>query len=576
MNFVPSSNDKLKNFTYTEKKLGEVTYYSFNIEFEEVITPSPMVIEFRFPLRDVNGIWVPCGSAITEVEPVWAIRWSSSQIASGAPVLSAFSGNGRNKFTLALSDVMSNTSMGATVIEEECVGDVKIKLFGSPVKPISSYSFILRMDERSVSFARAVCDVKTWWENDLGLAPCPVPEAAKHPVYSTWYNFHQRISPEAMLEELKIAKSLGFDTVIVDDGWQCLDNNRGYAFAGDWKPQKEKIGNGRDFCDACHALGIKVIFWYSVPFIGECTENHKRFEGKYLYHPGMGCSVLDPRFADVRRFLVELYKDAVRTYGLDGLKLDFIDMFKLREESPANYEDMDIPVLEDAVFALMSEVHKTLYEINPELMFEFRQTYIGPAICAFGNMLRVADCPYSGRTNCRASADLRLTSGKTAVHTDMTMWEKGTSTNDAARQLYFGLFAVPQISVLLKTLPEEHYRVVRRFLAYWNENREVLLDGEFDCSAPLGSYSYLSSFLAGKEIRLLITEKSAVLKHDRMDIVNVTGSDSVYLDLTEKSGDFHVKVTDCLGNVVLESVLPGGSVQRLALPDSAVAEIERV
>ena len=32
-----------------------------------------------------------------------------------------------------------------------------------------------------------------------------------------------------LLRELKLAKTLGMETVIIDDGWQTDDNSRGYA-----------------------------------------------------------------------------------------------------------------------------------------------------------------------------------------------------------------------------------------------------------------------------------------------------------------------------------------------------------
>lgn len=210
------------------------------------------------------------------------------------------------------------------------------------------------------------------------------------------------------------------------------------------------------------------MFWYSVPFIGYETENFERFKGKYLsLDDGQRCAILDPRFKEVRDFLIGLYIEAVKNFDLDGLKLDFIDSFKITPSSPSNYADMDIPVLEEAVFVLMYEVHRKLTEINPQIMLEFRQKYIGPMICAFGNMLRVSDCPYSGRNNARASIDLRLTSGDIPVHTDMTMWHKDTCKEDVARQLMLGLFATPQISVKLSEIQDEHYKVIKEFLQYW-------------------------------------------------------------------------------------------------------------
>ena len=43
------------------------------------------------------------------------------------------------------------------------------------------------------------------------------------PMYSTWYNYHQNVDAAVLLKEVAVAKKMGFDSIIVDDGWQTLD-----------------------------------------------------------------------------------------------------------------------------------------------------------------------------------------------------------------------------------------------------------------------------------------------------------------------------------------------------------------
>ena len=66
--------------------------------------------------------------------------------------------------------------------------------------------------------------------------------------------------------------------------------------------------------------------------------------------------------------------------------------------------------------ALLDGVYKKLTALNPEVMLEFRQSYIGPAVRKYGNMLRVGDCPIDAIKNRQDIVNMRLTSGKTAVH----------------------------------------------------------------------------------------------------------------------------------------------------------------
>ena len=575
MDFIYETKDELKNFCVKEDIENGVNRYDISFEFAKETVPSEFTVKFSIPMIDADGIWTPSDSGNTEIVPVWSPKHFETCISENLPVFCVYGSNAENRFTVSLSEIKSNVFISAGVVEENCECACIVRLFTLPSNPIKAYSFTIYTDYRKIPFFTAVKDAKSRWESSCGAKPCKAPEAASYPVYSTWYSFHQNVNASEILDELRTAKKDGFGTVIVDDGWQCDDNNRGYAYAGDWKPSAKKIGNIRDFTDECHKIGIKVMFWYAVPFIGYETENFERFKGKYLYmNNNLRCASLDPRFKDVRDFISGIYVNAIKEYKLDGLKLDFIDHFKLSGDSPKNYEDMDIPVLEDAVYALMYSIYEKLYELNPGIILEFRQKYVGPLICAFGNMLRVSDCPYSGRTNARSSIDLRLTSGSTPVHTDMTMWHKDTTNEDVARQLISGLFAVPQISVKLSEIPDEHHTVIKEFLNYWHENKKLLLSGDFYCSAPQNSYSFAGVKSDSKEIVLLMSESVFPVTKDKTDIFNATANELIYADLNLNAEFCTVSVFDCLGNKISSTTEKNGAVIKIKAPKSSRISIE--
>ena len=90
--------------------------------------------------------------------------------------------------------------------------------------------------------------------------------------------------------------------LIVDDGWQTMDDRRGYRYTGDWEPVR--VGDMKSFVDRVHRLDVKFMLWYSLPFIGENAGNYERFRGKYLrYWESQGAWVLDPRYPEVREFI---------------------------------------------------------------------------------------------------------------------------------------------------------------------------------------------------------------------------------------------------------------------------------
>ena len=88
-------------------------------------------------------------------------------------------------------------------------------------------------------------------------------------------------------------------------------------------------------------------------------------DGEFLYDfEKMQCSVLDPRYPEVRQFLIDTYTHAVKTWGVDGLKLDFIDRFKSNGiVTPA----MDHTSVEDAVETLLREITTALKTAIPQL-----------------------------------------------------------------------------------------------------------------------------------------------------------------------------------------------------------------
>ena len=248
-----------------------------------------------------------------------------------------------------------------------------------------------------------------WWAAQPGYAPAPVPELARLPVYSTWYNYHQSVDAAVLLKEVAIAKKLGFDSIIVDDGWQTLDTGRGYAYTGDWEP--ERMPDMKAFVDGCHALGVKVMLWYAVPFVGKNAKVAARFKDKSLrYEERLGAYVLDPRYPEVRRVPRSTSTAGrIRDWGIDGFKLDFIERFVADDKTVLEATGgRDFASVNEAADRMMTDVLAELRKVKPDVMIEFRQPYIGPLIRKYGNMFRASDCPNSYLANRVKTVDLRL------------------------------------------------------------------------------------------------------------------------------------------------------------------------
>ena len=501
---------------------------------ESPASPESFKLSWRSPSIDVYAHW---NSRTKQTRGNFYNARFTSRIASGAPVQSFYNNQDINRFTYAASDAHNQMKLTTGLREEDAYFYTNIEFFSERSVKLSDYSAEVLIDTREIRYEDALRGVAQFWEKSY--PPAEVPEVAKLPMYSTWYNFHQSLDPELMLEELAIAKKIGFDAVIIDDGWQTNDSARGYRYTGDWKP--ERLTELPQLVEKIHALDVKVLLWYSLPFVGTKAENFERFKGRYLRSFGGDDNawVLDPRYPECREFIIGTYEKALTEWKLDGFKLDFIGWFAAQKNTVLTAEDgRDIASVNDAVQVLMTEVMTRLRKLKPDVLIEFRQPYTGPVMRTYGNMLRAIDCPNDALANRSQIADLRLISGDTAVHSDMLMWHPDEPVEDAARQVIATLYSVPQISVLLTKYPEDHLQMVTHWTDYWRENRELLLSGTFRAHSPAANYPILSASKDGRSIITLYDPRPVVIEPAQasVDVINATGQKEVIVVVPE--GEF--------------------------------------
>ncbi|MGB0743289.1 MAG: glycoside hydrolase family 36 protein [Opitutales bacterium] len=563
-------------WTYS-KESSNLDYLTLVLESEEPAQLPMLTLEWRIPAIDIAGHWV--SDNLARKHDHYRARVESRAV-QRAPLLTYLNQGDRNRFTVALSDAMNPSFLRGVIREEDAFIYMDLRMFEKKTPPTNRYELTLRFDTRSVMYETAIQDTVRWWATMDEHTPAHVPDAARVPVYSTWYSYHQSITADGIVEECRLGGELGLGGVIVDDGWQTLDGNRGYAFTGDWKP--ERIPDMKGFVARVHTLGQKFMLWYSVPMAGEKSEMIADFRDKTLYfHEGFGAYVLDPRYPEVREYLIGVYEAAVRDWGIDGLKLDFIGMFSEKGGGDLNADDgRDYASVDAAVDRLMSDVMARLRALNPEIAIEFRQPYNGPLMRKYGNMFRAVDCANVATYNRRHIADLRLIADTTAVHSDMIMWHPEESVEAAALQLLNIIFSVPQISVRLAEISPEHRQMLKFWLGYWNENKEVLLDGDFRALSPAQNYPMLTGRKDGKLIAAVYQDlfvSSGKDKLDAIDIVNGKSTAGVVLRLDRSLGRAEVRIYDALGKLVLNKKqwLRAGA-HAFEVPPSGLLQIKNI
>lgn len=482
---------------------NDISIYKISISFLSETEIENCKICWYKPMRGVLSVWHPTAGRNRATRQWFDKNTTYSNFYLGAPLISAINGND-NYSTVAFSDCDTPISISFFVDDFADKDQVcfEATLFNGVKFDIKNYEVFVRIDNSNRPYYKCISSVNDWWKRfyNRELFNC---ESAEAPLYSSWYNYHQHPNSESLKKELVIAKELGFKTIILDDGWQYDGlGTADYYDCGDWAFSKEKFPNPKEFVKTVHSLGMKILVWFPVPFVGYNTNKYVAFKDMLLCdNDFFRAGILDPRFKAVRDFLVNTYREFVLEYDLDGLKLDFIDSFKLLSTSKKfDSNIMDVEKVEDGVNLLLEDVIAMLKEVRKEPLFEFRQYYVGASITRFCNMLRVADCAFDSITNKIAIADLRLLNYDLAVHSDMLYWSKKETNLNVKRQLNNVLFSVPQISILLNESPSEHIKIIKGHLDYYNKNREILLHGEMQALNPEMNYSVVASCLNDKKI----------------------------------------------------------------------------
>ena len=489
---ISSKNEITYREEEREIEAGVTEYrFFFSWDAEKAQGDSDVLrISMLHPAFSCRNRWNPLSGPSRKLDAVWRSTVRETKLSTGAPVVCIFNTDDRNTYTVAVSEILKSVKVNAGPDEGggvECVISIPMAQFYEA----NGYVFRIRIDTRSIPYYEVLDDVRAWWEEVNEIAPMPVPEQARLPMYSSWYAYHYAISDSVIEEACRQAKALGLEGIIVDDGWQIEQAAQGYAYCGDWEIIRSKFPDMKAHVARVHEMGMKYMMWFSVPYVGIYSKNYGRFKGKYLGGIRSNAQVLDPRYQDVRVFLADIYERFAREYELDGLKLDFIDEFAIPTGDTVKPE-MDYTCVQEAVSALLTEVKDRLIAFKPDFMIEFRQNYTGPGMRRFGNIFRVGDCPCDGYSNHIGIADIRLLAGGSAVHSDMVIWNSEEPVEDSALQLLDCLFGVLQYSVRIEEQDEAHLRMSAFWIGFMKEHRKLLLESKFIPEEPQNMYPLIT------------------------------------------------------------------------------------
>ncbi|MET7284046.1 glycoside hydrolase family 36 protein [Kribbella sp. NPDC005582] len=536
----------------------------------EVVADGPVTLQWTWPTGSAVTLWRASQGARRELPTDWGSRRRIRSVRS-APVGSLVDDQDRNLLTVALSAGVRGCEFAIGVNEE--TAEQLIELVADDIE---TTRFVLRIDLRDVHFAEALRGVTADWTAELGDRIAAVPEIARRPMYSTWYSDHQHVTAEAVEHHARASAAYGCEAIIVDDGWQTDSTARGYAFCGDWEPTSGKFPDMTEHVRRVHELGLRYVLWIAPPLIGVRSKAWERLKDRVLgFADGEVVAVLDPRYPEVREHLVECCVRPVRDWGVDGLKIDFIDSWAWDGPVP-DAPGADCASIDEGVERLLQAVRDEVQRLRDDVLIEFRQDYVNPRLWQFGTFLRAGDCAMDPVENRVRTIDSRLLAGDRAVHSDMLMWHASATPETVAQQFIGALFSTVQVSMELEALPTSHDKVARFWLAFMREHLEVLQHGVLLPSRSDARYSQIKA-VGAKTVIAAFTNPVVRLEDSDRSVILVNGGNEPRL-LVEGagSGPVDLVVSDCSGTEVYRrTTTPPSGLWAIDVPTAGVARIER-
>ncbi len=531
----------------------------------ELLVEAGAALELRVEveLGAAIGYWHPEAGEYRTLPPDWAARTSTSLVC-GAPVGCLYDAAGESLFSWALDELVDELEIRYGVSEEHKTFALELRARALPAER----RLRLMTSTSRAPVAEAIGTLAAWLTEGLETPALPVPAVARRPVYSTWYTFTQDLDQAGVEAEIALGTRLGLGSVFVDDGWQRLAFGRGYSGCGDWVPDTDKFPDLAGFSATVQEHGAGVVLWIAPLLLGPDSAVFSSLQEcapQWVDH--LRCYVLDPRHRQVREHLAATCVRLVVDYDLAGLKIDFLDDAMVYRGTPSTGDLDDVG---QAMQALLALIRAELAAVGrSDLAVEFRQPYVSPAIAAYGQILRAADCPGDAVVNRRRTVDSRLLAVGQVVHGDMLMWGPTGGAEAVAQQLYGCWFSVPQISMKLAGLSTEQTEALAGLLDLWQQLAPVTLDGSLSVQGTERCYDLVEASRPDLGRRVVGRYVPAVVGLDdagEVTVLNATSADSVVVRVADGLQVSSIVIRAASAAVVTEIGLLGSGLHEIPIP----------
>lgn len=500
-----------------------------------------ILLRFVVPIIDIQGYWIPSLRA-PELRVKWVIE-SLSAGQRGFPFFVFMNSAQQNICAVGLDCLQNDVAISARVNQETCNYEISLRV----VMPPGGGSFFLQINRRRKVWTEVLAE----WRQFVCVPVPKFPSAAWEPVYCTWYAVHAAVEQEWVERNAVIAAKLGFGTLIVDDGW-CFDAMKRvspqtigtwYEMIGDWILSTKKFPDFTAHRSRVQAMGLKYLLWVTPFLIGAKSNFYHGFKEccDALYTEG--CYTLDPACEAAKKEMIRRLSALMKDYGLDGLKIDFLDHILPDCDAPRGRETSQF----------IAELSAAIRAHKRDALIEFRESYATVGMMPFGTQFRAGDVPFDFLDNFQRIVQIRMTMGDfIPVHSDPAYWHPEEKPENISRHMIAAMAGVPMLSMDLTKISEEERLIIDNWLKFYAAHLEHFKMAHWQASYQWGGAEFLSATTGNRRI-VTLNHADAIKRAS----ANFKG-ELILLNMTQEhiacSGATYL---DCLGNPA-ETLLPGG------------------
>jgi alpha-galactosidase len=446
-----------------------------------------------------------------KIDALWSSRsWSSnsfinipnySRLQSDYTIVSGLTNSSKNRITLSTFDNFKSRYTGIDIKKETDSLVFSFNFFNTsvPDAELLEYKVKVLLDLRNENYSKTVRESVQWRLDQENNSAITKVDPSLLPVYSLWYPMDRNIPLENITHYFDSISTMGFRSVLFDDGWQNVvrfdvDAN------GLWDPSETTVV--KEFMNKVREKKMKIALWYSKPFLGANNFVFKKFDGKYVQYVTSSQPILDIRYPDIREYLSTVYNDVVSNWGINGIWFNFLNGY-YPDENVIMTKDVgrDFVSVRKSLDSLRILMQNNLQASNPEL--SINQTYptVGPlhtsntkTINGFLGTTVLNDVREKLVNN-------RLMYGEYSPFMEVMGIHPKDPALDVALKFQSILFGAPYISYFSYTLPENVRETLSFWIKYWKTNSQFILENDFEAYDPVHHYTILK---AGNETKQIV------------------------------------------------------------------------